>query len=57
MKQKDLFEEPKYNYDHLKLEKEKPKYDPYKSWHRWVSNKKDHFDPKSLTYSDLSRGY
>lgn len=57
MKQRDLFEEPKYTYNHIKIKKvKKPRYNPYKSWHRWVSNKKDHFDPKSLTYSDLSRG-
>tara|TARA_R100001510_G_scaffold38498_3_gene34892 strand:- start:931 stop:1095 length:165 start_codon:yes stop_codon:yes gene_type:complete len=54
MKQLDLF--PKYIYSHIKVKvkKKKPKYDKYKGYHRWTTNKKDHYD---LSYSDLSRGF
>ena len=57
MKQLDLFN-VKYTYSHLKMrvkdKPKKPKYDKYKSHHRWTSNKINHFD---MSYSDLSRGF
>ena len=55
MKQLNLF--PNYTYSHLnkvRVKKKKPKYDKYKGYHRWTTNKKDHYD---LSYSDLSRGF
>ena len=54
MKQLDLFK-TKYTYNHIKINKvKKPRYNPYKNYHRWTSNKINHYD---LSYSALSKGY
>jgi len=61
MKQLDLFI-TKYNYAHIKGRGYKfnhlRTYDPInKAWHRWVSDKRKHFTPESLSYHDMSKGY
>jgi hypothetical protein len=61
MKQLDLFN-TKYTYSHFNGGKHKfnhlRTYDPInKAWHRWVSDKRKHFTPESLSYHDMSKGY
>ena len=61
MKQLDLFI-TKYTYSHFNVGKYKfnhlRTYDPInKAWHRWVSDKRKHFTPESLSYHDMSKGY
>ena len=61
MKQLDLFN-TKYTYSHFNGDKYKfnhlRTYDPInKAWHRWVSDKRKHFTPESLSYHDMSKGY
>ena len=45
-----------YSFEHLP-DLKKPKYDPYKAYMRWTSEKHKHYDMSNPTYSDLSKGF